>query len=81
MGSRAASLSFVLGAKLFSKDSEYKSSCTPWPSKMGPICCPETSVMSTNIRCVTSQKTEDFSLVNFLLQNADTTAISVRSFI
>jgi len=31
---------------------------TAWPLKMGPIGCTETSV-TTNLRCVTSQKSED----------------------
>jgi hypothetical protein len=34
---------------------------TTWPLKMGPVSCLETSV-TTNLRCVASQKSEDLNL-------------------
>jgi hypothetical protein len=33
----------------------------PWPLKKGLVGCPETSITSTNLRCVTSEKSEDLN--------------------
>jgi len=52
----------------FNGQTVQEASWTVWPFKMTPIGCPETSVTNFQLRCVTSQKSED---LNSMLNNND----------
>jgi hypothetical protein len=64
-------LVFTYGRFVTSQRSNSPRICTTLPSKIGTIGCPETSV-TTNLWCITSQKSEDlihlsFSHLNYVL--------------